>query len=151
MVDCYFIIGDDSVGKSATIRALTGIWAAEPAWPIRYIDGIYNTYVLVRSAQEGMRIRPPDLISDISNSGSPRAIVPLRLDPHNGAPSANDYISALGQHGWPIKGIGIIGERLSEVNVPAGCFVVRMADRSTSLTMCANERASYLRFGWQIF
>ena len=148
MVDCYLLIGDGSVGKSATVRALTGIRVQEQAWPVRYADGVHKTFVLMRSAQEGSPTLPSNLIADILSSGSQRALITLRFAPFNSAPSANDYISALGSQGWAIKGIGLIGDGLAGITIPSACIVVRMARRPLA---SANERAAYLRTGWQIF
>ena len=121
-MDVYIIMGDPNTKKSATVRALTGIYNKN-VWEIETVGGsAFRMFIQVSSLQES-GILPGDFVTSIGSiSGITAVLVTLWIDrnPYNGCPDGRTYISQFLGAGWTIREIVVLGRGSLPYSLPAG-------------------------------
>ncbi len=169
MIQIWIIAGNRGVGKSSTIRCITGI-RKKSIIRIKKNDGHYfHIYSFLRSIQEAQLgspenfQRPSDFCDLLENdfflgeAPTPPSIrmsnqlsvanylVPLRIDPANNLPGYIEYIGEMLRRGFVIKSLislnNVWDNALNRSGIDVGMI-------SNSADISANERAAVVRKYW---
>ena len=141
MPDVFIIMGKTK--KSATIRALTGIFS-EKDWEVATQNENIDIFVQVRALQEA-GISPEDFISQ--RKGSLNILVCLWISEGNGQSDGHTYIKAFFDAGWNIKEIVALGINKLPYDLPQGTPKPKSICNSQNLP--ANRIASQVRGCWK--
>ena len=144
MPEVQIIMGDSQVGKSRTIRALTGVFKSIPS-QIKTKDGkVIDVFVQIRALQED-GISPEEFIKE--HDSDKYILLGLRVNGGHRNPHGLDYIEKLRSHGWNIKDIYVLGRELSDLpfSLPHDISAYSIKD---SKSMPANEIACKIRERW---
>lgn len=141
----YIIIGNGGMGKSTTVRALTGTYRG--GWKsIEFnVDGdnrhVEDFHIWSQSAQEGTYVNPAQLLINIAEVQENHILLTLRA---NDSPdNANDYIAQIAaQHN--IIGIVAMGQ-YENILVPPGTLINVISD---PWERPVNGNASRIRKWW---
>lgn len=150
MVDIFIIMGGRNTKKSATIRALTGVFKRKNykvAIETRQgnID-VINVFVQISSLQES-RISPQDFINQIKQNGYLNVLVSLWISSSNGQPDGITYIQEFISVGWNIREIVVLGTNSLSDHLPTDAPAPNFIPNSRDLP--ANQVASQIRRLWQ--
>ena len=100
--EIFVIMGRVGIGKSSTIRALTGLFHGGKT-DVQTVQGtLKNIYVEIRSLQE-KGILPSKFISDHNNDTY--ILLSLRIDSFKGYPNGLTYLQAFINNNWQVKEI----------------------------------------------
>jgi hypothetical protein len=149
MVDFYLVMGEARSGKSATIRALTGVTRTSFGWPVDFtsIPNRPITNVYVRSVQEGdLWIDPSRLVAETKANQAEVVILPLKIGTHRKRPTGQDYIDEIRKAGFKISGIATLGKLYFPQNINPAVVRNLMPHPEP-----ANARSAILRAAWSIF
>jgi len=147
-VKLFLIFGDGAVGKSSTIRALTGLFrGGECAVHLSQPQGIHEFWVEVRSLQE-KEWSPEKAVALLEDKDCEFGLIALRQSEWNAQPAGFEFVHALKEAGHEVAGSCVIGP----LTDPA---LLKLGDKTTHLDSektpeAANFRASVLRELWGI-
>ena len=143
MPEVQIIMGDPQVGKSRTIRALTGVFKSSPS-QIKTEDGrVIDAFVQIRALQEDV-ITPEEFIK--KHDSDEYILLCLRINGGHRNPSGLEYIEKFRSHGWNIKDIYVLGRELSDLpfSLPHDISAYSIKDSNIP----ANEIACKIRERW---
>ena len=116
MPDVFIIMGKTKTKKSATIRALTGVFNGGD-WEVATQNETIDIFVQVRALQEA-GISPENFIRQ--RNGSSNILVCLWIPKGNRQPDGHTYIKAFLKAGWNIKEIVVLGTNELPYYLPKG-------------------------------
>ena len=146
MPQTWIIMGGANVGKSALIRALTGVARKTENWPVATRSGTINVTIYVRSLQE-KGISPGQFIQQ--NKGASYILLPLRVNATRRFPDGLQYILTFLQAGWVVNDIVVLNRTSLPYSLPQGApppyFIPQHIGRRG---MPANQAASIVKQRW---
>lgn len=138
-------MGHGYMGKSSTIRALTGVFHAGYA-DVQTVQGtLNNIYVEIRSLQE-KKISPSEFIGDHHNDAY--ILVSLRIDSLGQHPNGLTYLRDFITQNWRVRGNTILGNSPLPYSLPPGVPTPLHILTSTHARMPANQIAHRIRSVW---
>lgn len=149
MVDVYLLLGDRAQGKSATIRALTGIRQWESQWPMTFTNQNNSTdcFIVMRALQETETL-PADFVAEVASTRSTTVFCVLRYLAAQNCPDAQGYIDYFQlTAGWRVAGACHL---VSNSPSPRYHGHVRPVSVQPRPITTANQRAQSLRQAWGI-
>ena len=143
--EIFVIMGRVGIGKSSTIRALTGLFHGGKT-DVQTVQGtLKNIYVEIRSLQE-KGILPSKFISDHNNDTY--ILLSLRIDSFKGYPNGLTYLQAFINNNWQVKEITILGNSPLPYSLPPGIPTPLHIPTSTQARIPANQIAHQIRNVW---
>ncbi len=143
MPDVFIIMGKTKTKKSATIRALTGVFHGKD-WKVATQNETIDIFVQVRALQEA-KISPKNFIRQ--RNGSLNILVCLWISKGNGQPDGDTYIKAFLKARWNIKEIVVLGTEKLPYDLPQDTPKPKFIHDSQNRP--ANWIASQVRGWWR--
>jgi len=141
--DVWVIMGHAAVGKSSTIRALTGVWRLGKT-NVQTVQGTLNDiFIQVRSLQE-KGIKPSDFI--IVHNSDRYILLSLRINSRTQYPNGLRYIQAFINNNWRIREIIVLGTNVLPYNLPRSIPTPMFIPNSKNTP--ANQIAHQIRGIW---
>ena len=136
-------MGNAAVGKSSTIRALTGIRDARKT-NVETVHGTLNDiFVQVRSLQE-KRLKPLTFINTHANDSY--ILLSLRINPAGQCPNGLKYLQDFLNSNWRINEIVVLGTNALPYNLPRSLPSPMFIPNSKNIP--ANQVAHQIRRAW---
>lgn len=111
IVDAYIIIGQDSVGKSSLVRALTGIRNHDKRLMTRLVGPDFCLWAKDSSLLEA-EVDPAAFVAEINGKGVNAVLLTLwprsRKSKGTTYPDAATYIQVFVAHGWSIQPVVLL-------------------------------------------
>lgn len=143
--DIWIIMGHGDIGKSSTIRALTGVPRRKHT-EIETVQGVMNrVWVEIRSLQEN-KISPTKFRRDHNNDRY--ILVNLRIDTYGIYPNGLAYLQDFINNNWQIRGISVLGSNPLPYSLPSGIPTPLHIPTTIHARIPANEMAHRIRNVW---
>jgi energy-coupling factor transporter ATP-binding protein EcfA2 len=141
----YIVLGNQGVGKSTCIRALTGAYKRGFMLVRLTNDRDIEVFVQVRALQEAP-FRPEDFIEEMNGKNVDYILTALHISGRSGN-TCSDFVNAF-QNAWP--DVQLVIQVLGQENPPPEIQNIALHRIANSRNLAPNSLANQVRprFGW---